>query len=86
MSLYSMSYKKKKAYPYNSSKHLSPVFYFIFNLLTSNAVQTLCSCSSCPLLRFKGKFSGYREPIQIFIMKKLELSFISDILDSKLRN
>lgn len=41
----------------------------------------------CTLLRSKGKFSGYREPTQIFIMKKLELSFISDfILDSKLGN
>lgn len=80
---------RKTVYPYNFNKHLSP-FFFIFFFICLHLMQFRLNVHVhhfCTLLRSKGKFSGYREPTQIFIMKKLELSFISDfILDSKLGN
>lgn len=81
---------RKTVYPYNFNKHLSPFFFYFFFLICLHLMQFRLNVHVhhfCTLLRSKGKFSGYREPTQIFIMKKLELSFISDfILDSKLGN
>lgn len=81
---------RKTVYPYNFNKHLSPFFFLFFFLICLHLMQFRLNVHVhhfCTLLRSKGKFSGYREPTQIFIMKKLELSFISDfILDSKLGN
>lgn len=80
---------RKTVYPYNFNKHLSPFFFYFF-FICLHLMQFRLNVHVhhfCTLLRSKGKFSGYREPTQIFIMKKLELSFISDfILDSKLGN
>lgn len=77
---------RKTVYPYNFNKHLSPVFYFLICLHLMQFRLNVHVHHFCTLLRSKGKFSGWREPTQICIMKKLDLSFISDILDSKLRN
>lgn len=78
---------RKTVYPYNFNKHLSPFFFFFICLHLMQFRLNVHVHHFCTLLRSKGKFSGYREPTQIFIMKKLELSFISDfILDSKLGN